>query len=121
MYKRRKSVYNNAYDVAQKESAKKGQKYTGHYDRKVRNSKLKVGDRVLVLSVRSKNKLGDKWERNPYVVIDKPNFDLPVFKVQQEGNKGVIRTLHRNLLLPFMFINDSQSSQKSMKLDKVDK
>ena len=106
-----------AYDVAQKESTKKGQKYEGHYDSKVRYSKLEVGDSVLVrnVSLRGKNKLGDKWERNPYVVIEKPNLDLPVFKVQQEGNKGPIRTLHRNLLLPFMSIDDNQS--KSWKIE----
>ena len=105
-----------AYDVAQKESTKKGQKYKGHYDSKVRYSKLEVGDRVLVrnVSVRGKNKLGDKWERNPYVVIEKPNLDLPVFKVQQEGNKGPIRTLHRNLLLPFMSIDDNQSRSEEL-------
>ena len=55
------------------------------------------------------NKLCDKWERFPYVVIEKPNLELPVFKVQQEGNKGPIRTLHRHLLLPIMSIDDSQS------------
>ena len=73
-------------------------------------SKLEVGDRVLVrnVSVRSKNKLSDKWERNLYIVVEKPNLDLPVFKVQQEGNKGPIRTLHRNLLLPFMSMDYSQ-------------
>ena len=105
-----------AYDVAQKESTKKGQKYKGHYDSKVRYSKLEVGDRVLVrnVSVRGKNKLGDKWVRKPYVVIEKPNLDLPVFKVQQEGNKGPIRTLHRNLLLPFMSIDDNQSRSEEL-------
>ena len=103
-----------AYNVAQKESAKQGQRYKGYYDKKVRYSSLNVGDRVLVrnVSVRGKNKLGDKWERIPYIVIEQPNLDLPVFKVQKEGNKGPVRTLHRNLLLPFMSIDDSISRSR---------
>ena len=110
-----------SYDVAQKESTKKGQKYKGHYDSKVRYSKLEVGDRVLVrnVSVRGKNKLGDKWERNPYIVIEKPNLDLPVFKVQQEENKGPIRALHRNLLLPFMSIDENQSRSEELETRRV--
>ena len=74
------------------------------YDSKVRYPKLEVCDRVLVRNVSvggtCKNNLDGKWERNP-------NLDLPVFKVQQEGNKGPRCTLHRTLLLPFMSMGDS--------------
>ena len=100
-----------AYKVASEHSRKKGRKYKEHYDSKVRSSKLEVGDRVLVrnVSVRGKHKIGDKWEREQYVIIDIPNSEIPVYKVQKESGKGPVRTLHRNLLLPFMFIDSSVS------------
>lgn len=54
-----------------------------------------------------KHKLADKWEQEPYTVIAQPNEDIPVFTVRKENGEGRIRTLHRNLLLPVGFLNDS--------------
>ena len=101
-----------AYNLAAKESEETGQRYKEHYDSKVRFSKLEVGDRVLVrnVSLRGKHKLGDKWERTPYKVIEIPDSNLPVFKVQKENNQGPVKTLHRNLLLPFMCIDEDSRS-----------
>jgi hypothetical protein len=80
----------------------------------VRNSKLEVGDRVLVrISAKTgKAKLSDKWERDPYIVIDIPNPEIPVYRVQKESGKGKVKTLHRNLLLPFMYISDSLTDER---------
>ena len=98
-----------AYRVAQRESEKKAKKHKQYYDAKVRDSKLEIGDRVLVrnVNVRGKNKLGDKWEKDPYRVLEIPIADLPVYKVQRENGKGPVKTLHRNLLLPFMYITSA--------------
>ena len=51
-----------AYKGAKSVAEKKGRKYKENYDMKVKNSKLEIGDKVLVrnLSVRGKNKLGDR-------------------------------------------------------------
>ena len=59
-----------------------------------------MGDLVLVrnLSIRGKHKLADRWEEDPYRVVECiPG--LPVYKVQDKDGKE--RVLYRNLLLPF--------------------
>lgn len=60
------------------------------------------GDRVLVrvVSFDGKHKIQDRWEDHPYIIINQPNNEIPVFKVRREDGQGRIRTLHRNLLLP---------------------
>ena len=96
-----------AYDLAAKHAAKVSDKNKSYYDRKVRESVLEVGDRVLVRKVglQGKQKLADKWEEEPYVVLSHPEPSSPVFKVREELNaSGRVRTLHRNMLLPFTSI-----------------
>lgn len=68
-----------------------------------------VGDCVLVkmVSFDRKHTLDDKKEQDPYKVIAQPNEDIPVFTIRKENGEGCIRTLHRNLLLPISFLNDS--------------
>ncbi|XP_021341186.1 uncharacterized protein LOC110442077 [Mizuhopecten yessoensis] len=92
-----------AYKVAGTEAAKVSARNKNRYDRSVRETKLEIGDRVLVRKVglKGKNKLADKWEQEPYLVINIPNSDIPVYEVQQEMGKGRKRTLHRNMLIYF--------------------
>ena len=95
-----------AYKTAQ-EAAKRGTaQHKRYYDLKVRSTGvLQPGDRVLVKNVglRGKQKLADRWERQPYIILSQPNPDIPVFTVKLENSRSKkIRTLHRNLLLPFM-------------------
>lgn len=68
-------------------------------------SKLEVGDRVLVRNVklRGKHKIADKWEGDVYVVLKKAP-DVPVYTVKPEGKNGPVRTLHRDLLHPCGFL-----------------
>ena len=69
---------------------------------RARAGTIEVGDRVLVriLARAGKQKLADSWERDPYVVLEQPNHDIPVFVVQLENGKGPDRrTLHHNHLL----------------------
>ena len=44
------------------------------------------------------------WERKPHTVVGMPNTTIPVYKVRKEGSDSRIRTLHRNMLLPFSAI-----------------
>ena len=105
-----KKRLNFAYSVARSNVQKNSSRHKDNYDSKVRFSKLEIGDRVLVRLVAKtgKCKLSDKWEKDPYVVLDIPNIDIPVYKVQKSSGKGPVRLLHRNLLLPFMFLSDDE-------------
>ena len=53
------------------------------------------------MCLRGKNKLADKWDKDPYVVIDIPDKNVPVYKVQRESGNPTVKALHRNMLLPF--------------------
>ena len=92
----------SAYEVASHEVHKAQKRQKDVYDRKVKASVLAVGDRVLVkkLAFEGRHKLEDKWEDQPYVVMEQPNPDIPVYKVKREDDSGGERTLHRNHLLP---------------------
>ncbi|MCG8044577.1 MAG: RNase H-like domain-containing protein [Candidatus Thiodiazotropha endolucinida] len=95
-----------AYKVASNEARKSADKNKRHYDLKVREATLDVGDRVLVRQVgfRGRHKIADRWEKTPYVVVKIPNKNVPVYKVQKESGDHVVKTLHRNMLLPFSAI-----------------
>lgn len=92
-----------AYKVAAREVEKNAAQNKERYDRNVKETKIEVGDRVLVRNVglKGKHKLADRWQQEPYLVIRKPNSDIPVYEVQRDSGKGPTRILHRNLLLPF--------------------
>lgn len=47
---------------------------------------IDVGDRVLVKKVafNGKHNIADRWEDEPYLVITKPNKDIPVYTVGRE-------------------------------------
>nr|XP_034334873.1 uncharacterized protein LOC117692026 [Crassostrea gigas] len=100
-----------AYKMARGNIGRNSNRYKKNYDHGVRFEKLDIGDRVLVkmLVFSGKAKLSDKWERDPYVVVEQPVSNIPVYRVKNEVS-GKIRTLHRNLLLPFMCITESSSS-----------
>ena len=70
----------HAYDLASRGMQKESRANKKRYDTYCRNATLQVQDRVLVrnLSVRGKQKLADRWEDTPYVVVRKIP-DLPVY------------------------------------------
>ena len=73
----------------------------------VKGSELQPGDRVLVrlVGLKVKHKLADRWDTNPYIVIEKYD-NLPVYVVERENNNNHTRkTLHRNLLMPVGYLN----------------
>jgi hypothetical protein len=67
---------------------------------------------VRISAKTGKAKLSDKWEWDPYIVKDISNPEIPVYRVQKESGKGKVKTLHRNLLLPFMYISDSLTDER---------
>ncbi|XP_023190648.1 uncharacterized protein LOC111608786 [Xiphophorus maculatus] len=90
-----------AYKLAQEVADKNHQRNKRYYDTRVRNQVLGPGDRVLIRAtgVPGKNKLGDKWSSSPYIVVEKlPS--LPVYKVKPERGRVIVKTLHRDHLLP---------------------
>lgn len=96
--KRLEATYKIAHDAIKKAGAKAKRLYNP----KVRGAVPEVGDLVMVklTGLPGSNKITDKWESEPYVVVRKPNPDMPVYTVQRENGTGRVRTLHRNLMLP---------------------
>lgn len=101
-----KKRLNFAYKVAASEAKKSADRSKSNYDLKVREATVDIGDRVLIRNVglKGKNKLADKWDKHTYVVIDMPDKSIPVYKVQKEFGDSAVKTLHRNMLLPFSVI-----------------
>ena len=102
--KKLKARLDFAYKKATEEAKQQGKRYKIYYDRKVRENRLDIGDRVLIrnLGLKGKHKLADKWEQNTYLVLEQPVEDIPVFKVKREDGVGRTKILHRNQLLPFI-------------------
>ena len=89
-----------AYKTASEVTAKLQKKNKELYDRRLRGASIQCGDKVLVRKVRTlgNNKIADRWEESTYTVIKKYD-NLPVFHVKSDTD-DVVKTLHRNLLLP---------------------
>ena len=106
-----------AYQKAREETDKSAKEHKRYYDLNARSSVLHPGDHVLVRNVglRGKQKLADRWESQPYVVCRQPNEDIPVYVVRPDNSRSrKTRTLHRNLLLPFMSILDWHSEEENL-------
>ena len=86
--------------IVESHVGKAKEKKKKYYDRKVRGVQLSVGYHVLVKEVAfdGKHKIADKFEEEPYLIIDQPRLEMPVFTVKAIRS-GTTRTLHRNLLL----------------------
>ncbi|GAA6094907.1 uncharacterized protein LOC112847707 [Tachysurus ichikawai] len=90
-----------SYQIARRNSQKVAEQNKRCFDKSVRESTLVEGDQVLVrnLQLLNKHKFADKWESTMYKVLEKMG-DLPVYKVQPINGDGLVRTLHRDHLLP---------------------
>lgn len=110
-----------AFGLATKEARDASGRQKTAYDSKARESVLSKGDRVLVknLGIRGKQKLANYWEEQPYVIVDQPNIDIPVYQVKLESGKGRLRTLHRNLLLPVLSLPCPMEVPKPKRRDQV--
>ena len=110
-----------AYNMAVEEAKSSAAVHKQRYDAKVRNSVLKHGDLVLVknVGIRGKHKIEDQWEHEPYVVIDQPNNDIPVYDVWRQNTRSrKTRLLLRILLLPFMCLPRIEEEEKKRRRKK---
>ena len=97
-----KSRLTRSYELASSKSKMSQSRQKKNYDKHVRGAVVQAGDCVLVKVVAwdGKHKIADRWEDEPYAVLEQPNPDIPVYVVCREDKVGPKRTLHRNLLLP---------------------
>ena len=112
-----------AYQKAREVSKKAGSKHKLNYDLRARSSVLRIGDRVLVKNagIRGRCKLADRWEKNPYIVIDQPTNYIPVYR--GEGARSKTGVLHRNFLLPFIglpTIEEDEQQEPVVSLETVE-
>ena len=115
-----KNRLTEAYELARRSLKETRAKQKKDYDVRVRGATIESGDRVLVkiLAFEGKHKLADRWEDEPYVVLQQPNPEIPVFVVQRESGEGQKRTLHRNVLLPIGSLSDFFSTDTPPPKDK---
>jgi len=99
-----------AYQVAGKKAKKRATANKRIYDTGVKENRLEVGDAVHVQNVGLKgwNKLADRWERDPYVIVDIPDLEVSVFQIRLESGKGPLRMVHRNFILPFISVPSNE-------------
>ena len=107
----------HAYQLAAEASRNAQARQKEGYDTKIRGASIQQGDRVLVKRVAfdGKHKLADTWEDTPYVVLEQPNPEIPVFTVVREDGEGRTRNLHRNLLLPVGFIREPDTTEQPIR------
>ena len=74
-----------AFRKAQEVNEKENKRNKKNYDRKVRCSKLEIGDKVLVRQkvFKGKHKIQDKWEVE---VINQPFFQCSQFNLRNQRN-----------------------------------
>lgn len=105
-----------AFKKAQQVNEKEKKRNKRNYDKKIRCSKLEIGDRVLVRqkTFKGKHRVQDKSEDNTYIVADQPAKNTPVFTAQKEEG-GRLKTLHRNML--FLLSQQLQCEDISQKVE----
>lgn len=88
-----------AYKLASEAAKRAANKQANNYNRKARGPCIQPGDVVLLKNVglKGKHKIADKWQHEPFTVVEKPNPDIPVFKIKRGSE---VKVVHRNLILP---------------------
>ncbi|CAI5678467.1 unnamed protein product [Oreochromis niloticus] len=90
--------------ITRARAAQEKRRHSQLYNRRVKGSRIEVGDRVLVANrkERGKKKVADRWESPHYTVID-VNPDTHTFKIR-DSVSGRERVVHWNLLLVANFL-----------------
>ncbi len=93
-----------AMHVAQASAMKQLKRHADLYNRRVRGGPIDVGDRVLLANkgARGKRKLADLWEDTTYTVVGL-NKESHTYRIQH-SRTGVVKTVHRNLIMPVNFL-----------------
>ena len=89
-----------AYNKAKQKANKTALTNKSYYDKKAKAVVLKPDDIVLVrnISQRGKQKIADKWETDPYIVVQQPNMETPVYVLRKKDSSSrKTKTLHRRL------------------------
>lgn len=112
-----------AYKTAAKSAEKASRRHKTRYDLRVRNSVLKSGDRVLLknIHIRGKQKLANRWNREPFVVVSQPDTTIPVYVIRPEFGDRKSKTVHRNLLLPIYSLPFDEISHQNERAKQVGK
>lgn len=94
-------------------------KYKKFYDNKLNRNlnTLKEKDIVLIRNERMTNKIDDRWMSTPFIIIDQPDNNIPVYRVK-ELESDVVKTKHRNQLLPIFRTDDIINKPRRAKLKK---
>ena len=107
---------NWAFKVAKETNNSEALHQKKYYEKRMRCQKLTPGDLVLVKQKGSSGnyKIDDKWETNPFKVLEQVMNDkgklTPVFKIEEIVKTGVprLRTLHRNMLYPYKSVQEHE-------------
>ena len=62
------------------------------------------------VGLKGKHKIADKWQQEPFTVLERPNPDIPVYRIKRGS---VVKVVHRNLLLPVTLPFDFQRVESS--------
>jgi transposase InsO family protein len=102
-----------AFQQAEAWHRKRGIRAKRNYDKKVRGTRLEVGDVVLVrkLAFEGRHKIQDSWETPEFEITSVPWKDGPVYKVKRMDGEGKERTLHRNKLLPLAILSETATDK----------
>ena len=108
---------NWAFKVAKDVNLKESERQKCYYDCKMHCQKLVVSDVVLVKEKGSSSnyKINDKWEMNPYMVLEHMKDDngkqMPVFRLRKIVKVGAPckKTLYRNMLYPFRSVEENEN------------
>ena len=108
---------NWAFKVAKEVNEKESDRQKRFYDKRMHCQKLVPGDLVLVKQKGSSTsyKIDDKWETNPYKVmeqcIDNKGKPTSVFKLMEIVKDGdpKYKTLHRNMMYPYRSVLEGDS------------